>query len=158
MLQSCLCMKNSVNFRLLQILDLPKRERINFKLFCVIAALSEKIKMLEPMIRKLINQLDFEALQLKMDRAKDLFYLLDDQTSPPASLSYPSVITDESPYPYEVKTARGHSDLWPVDADQQSLPRGTVSAKSLAAELAAGGVTSEHADQVIFDTKLYFML
>ena len=37
---------------------------MNVRLFCVIAALSERIKMLEPVIRKLINQLDFEALQV----------------------------------------------------------------------------------------------
>ena len=120
-------------FSKFQILDLPKRERINFKLFCVIAALSERIKMLEPIIRKLINQLDFEALQVKMNRAKDLFYLLDDRSSTHAIPSDQMVFGE---------------DLWSHTLDEESLPRGTISAESLAVELAAGGITEEHVNQV----------
>ncbi|XP_075251578.1 uncharacterized protein LOC142344018 isoform X2 [Convolutriloba macropyga] len=149
------------------ILDLPKRERVNVRLFCVIAALSERIKMLEPVIRKLINQLDFEALQVKMDRAKDLFYLLDDQqnshhfnptsaTNSTAnflsnSTTHPSSRLTDPFQPLEDKEYGGGlcGEGWPVDYEQEALPRGTVSAKTLAVELAAGGITSEHADQVI---------
>ena len=32
-----------------------------------------------PFIKKLINKINFEALDVKMDRAKELFYLLEDE-------------------------------------------------------------------------------
>ncbi|ELU03965.1 hypothetical protein CAPTEDRAFT_211818 [Capitella teleta] len=80
-----------------QVLDLPGRRRINVKLFSAVAALSEKVVQVEyanlphclfltlnkiffsPFIKKLLNKLDFEALSVKMDRVKELFYLLDEQ-------------------------------------------------------------------------------
>ncbi|XP_070534030.1 titin-like isoform X3 [Ptychodera flava] len=58
------------------ILELPQRSKINFKLFTVVAALSEKVSRLDPFVRKLINKLDFEALNVKMEHAKELFQLL----------------------------------------------------------------------------------
>ncbi|XP_071854247.1 uncharacterized protein [Apostichopus japonicus] len=61
------------------ILELPSRYRLNFKLFAVVAALSEKVSRLEPFIRKLINQMDFDALDVKMQRAKELFHLLEEE-------------------------------------------------------------------------------
>ncbi|XP_041361461.1 uncharacterized protein LOC121377513 [Gigantopelta aegis] len=66
------------------ILDLPGRRRINFRLFSVIAALSEKVTQLDPVIRKLINKFDYNALNVKMDKCKELFSLLiDDELSTP---------------------------------------------------------------------------
>ncbi|CAH1772232.1 unnamed protein product [Owenia fusiformis] len=61
------------------VLDLPGRRRINLKLFSAVAALSEKITQVEPLVRKLINKLDFQALTIKTDRCKELFYLLDEK-------------------------------------------------------------------------------
>ncbi|XP_022106904.1 mediator of DNA damage checkpoint protein 1-like [Acanthaster planci] len=61
------------------VLDLPQRHRIDFKLFSVVAALSEKVSRLEPFIRKLINKMNFEALEVKMQQAKELFFLLADE-------------------------------------------------------------------------------
>ncbi|XP_072028233.1 uncharacterized protein [Amphiura filiformis] len=63
------------------VLDLPQRHRLDFKLFTVVAALSEKVSNLEPFIRKMINKMDFEALDVKMSKAKELFYLLEDEDS-----------------------------------------------------------------------------
>jgi len=60
-------------------LDIPGRRRINLQLFSVVAALSEKVAQVDPFIRKLINKYDFEALNVKIERSKDLFFLLDEQ-------------------------------------------------------------------------------
>ncbi|XP_060583539.1 uncharacterized protein LOC132739765 isoform X2 [Ruditapes philippinarum] len=62
------------------ILDLPKREKINFRLFSIIAALSEKVTQMDPVIRKLINKVDYNALDVKMEKSKELFELLQDET------------------------------------------------------------------------------
>ncbi|KAL4218128.1 hypothetical protein ACF0H5_022864 [Mactra antiquata] len=66
------------------ILDLPKREKINFRLFSIIAALSEKVTQMDPVIRKLINKVDYNALDVKMDKSKELFELLQDEDQVPA--------------------------------------------------------------------------
>ncbi|XP_023933387.1 uncharacterized protein LOC106167849 isoform X3 [Lingula anatina] len=63
------------------VLDLPGRHRLNLKLFSAVAALSEKVKQLDPITRKLINKFDFEALDIKMGKCKELFFLLDNQTA-----------------------------------------------------------------------------
>ncbi|XP_061482307.1 uncharacterized protein LOC133384403 isoform X2 [Rhineura floridana] len=61
------------------ILELPGQQyRLNLELFCIIAALSEKVTQLDPMIKKLINKLDFEALSIRIEKAKDLWHLLQD--------------------------------------------------------------------------------
>ncbi|KAI0225330.1 hypothetical protein LSAT2_023818, partial [Lamellibrachia satsuma] len=59
-----------------RILDLSGRPRINMQLFSVIAALSEKVAQVNPFVKKLINKFDFEALDTKMERSKELFRLL----------------------------------------------------------------------------------
>ncbi|KAK3586634.1 hypothetical protein CHS0354_028492 [Potamilus streckersoni] len=58
------------------ILDLPGRRKINFRLFSIIAALSEKVTQMDPVVRKLINKMDYHALDVKMERSKELFGLL----------------------------------------------------------------------------------
>ncbi|KAL3892393.1 hypothetical protein ACJMK2_004603 [Sinanodonta woodiana] len=58
------------------ILDLPGRRKINFRLFSIIAALSEKVTQMDPVVRKLINKMDYHALDVKMERSKELFSLL----------------------------------------------------------------------------------
>jgi len=60
------------------ILNIPGRKRIDIQLFSVIAAMSEKVAQVDPFIRKLINKFDYDALNTKMDRSKELFCLLSD--------------------------------------------------------------------------------
>ncbi|XP_053239990.1 uncharacterized protein LOC128411576 [Podarcis raffonei] len=61
------------------ILELPgQKYRLNLELFCVVAALSEKVTQLDPVIKKLVNKLDFEALSIRIEKAKDLWHLLQD--------------------------------------------------------------------------------
>lgn len=61
------------------VLNLPnKHKRLNIKLFSAVAALSEKVKQVDPMIRKLINKFNFQALEVKMEKCKELFFLLED--------------------------------------------------------------------------------
>ncbi|XP_033120089.1 nucleolar protein dao-5-like isoform X2 [Anneissia japonica] len=71
------------------ILNLPQRHKLNFKLFTVVAALSEKVSRLEPFVKKMINKMDFEALDVKMQRAKELFRLLEDECDE----TYPGEVT-----------------------------------------------------------------
>ncbi|XP_064596737.1 uncharacterized protein LOC135463408 [Liolophura sinensis] len=63
---------------LFHILNLPGRTRINFHLFSVLAALSERVAQLDPLVKKLINKLNYEALDIKMEKCKELFALLHD--------------------------------------------------------------------------------
>jgi hypothetical protein len=63
------------------ILELAGRWKLNFRLFSLIAALSEKVVALEDMVKKLINGMDFQALEVKMKKCKELFYLLDSMDS-----------------------------------------------------------------------------
>ncbi|XP_055996833.1 uncharacterized protein LOC125683138 isoform X3 [Ostrea edulis] len=73
------------------ILNLTGRRKINFKLFCVIAALSERITHMDPVIRELLNKEkgwkrgtnDYESLDVRMNRSKELFQLLDEGDSIP---------------------------------------------------------------------------
>ncbi|XP_053138851.1 uncharacterized protein LOC128339263 [Hemicordylus capensis] len=58
------------------ILELPGQYRLNLELFCVVAALSEKITQLDPVIKRLLNKLDFEALSIRIEKAKQLWHLL----------------------------------------------------------------------------------
>lgn len=57
-------------YLLFQILKIPGIKRINLKVFSIIAALSEKVNQIEPFVRKLINKFDYEALDIKMLKAK----------------------------------------------------------------------------------------
>ncbi|XP_074656117.1 uncharacterized protein LOC141909562 isoform X2 [Tubulanus polymorphus] len=70
--------ENELKF-VIHILQIPGRHRINVKLFSAVAALSERVAQLDPIIKKLINKLDFEALDVKMERCKELFFLLDQE-------------------------------------------------------------------------------
>ncbi|KAH9496220.1 potassium channel, sub T, member 2, partial [Bulinus truncatus] len=67
---------------LYSVLDLPRREKINFRLFTIIAALSEKVTQLDPVVRKLINKFDYNALDIKMEKCKELFELLESDHVP----------------------------------------------------------------------------
>ncbi|XP_065843895.1 uncharacterized protein [Oscarella lobularis] len=58
------------------VLELPGRKDLNFKLFACIAALSERVVGLEPMVKDLINQMNLAALDYKLKKCKELFYLL----------------------------------------------------------------------------------
>ncbi|XP_052283529.1 uncharacterized protein LOC127880252 [Dreissena polymorpha] len=62
------------------VLDLPKRDKINFRLFHVVAALPEKVTHMDHVIQKLINKVDFNALDIIMGKSKELFQLLKDET------------------------------------------------------------------------------
>ncbi|EDV22378.1 uncharacterized protein TRIADDRAFT_58917 [Trichoplax adhaerens] len=61
-----------------QILDLPGRKKLNFKLFTLVAALSEKVVALDGVVKNMINKLTFDALDVKLQKCKELFYLLDE--------------------------------------------------------------------------------
>ena len=61
------------------ILQLPRRQRVNLKLFSAICALSEKVSQLEPILRGLLNKIDTDALQWKIERAKLLFTIVAEQ-------------------------------------------------------------------------------
>ncbi|XP_067933042.1 uncharacterized protein [Watersipora subatra] len=63
------------------ILKIPGRKVLNLKTFGCVAALSEKVQQLHPVIRKLINKFDFEALDVKMEKCKELYELLQEGTS-----------------------------------------------------------------------------
>ncbi|CAF1151697.1 unnamed protein product [Rotaria sordida] len=70
------------------ILKIPGVKRINLKVFSIIAALSEKVNQIEPFVRKLINKFDYEALDIKMQKAKELFYLMADKSQKLAPKGY----------------------------------------------------------------------
>ncbi|CAF1088982.1 unnamed protein product [Rotaria sp. Silwood1] len=70
------------------ILKIPGIKRINLKVFSIIAALSEKVNQIEPFVRKLINKFDYDALDIKMQKAKDLFYLMADKSQKLAPKGY----------------------------------------------------------------------
>ncbi|XP_050393734.1 uncharacterized protein LOC126811836 isoform X1 [Patella vulgata] len=74
-----------------QVLDLPGRERINFRLFSVVAALSEKVTQLDPMIRRLMNKHDYKALDIKMEKCRELFSFLEDDIAPPGEATATSL-------------------------------------------------------------------
>ncbi|XP_021377591.1 uncharacterized protein LOC110465814 isoform X2 [Mizuhopecten yessoensis] len=63
---------------LFHVLNLPGRRKLNFQLFSIVAALSEKVTQMDPVVRKLINKMDYHALDHKMNRSKDLFALICD--------------------------------------------------------------------------------
>ncbi|XP_070209319.1 uncharacterized protein [Littorina saxatilis] len=70
-------------FFLYNVLNLPARSSINFRLFSVIAALSEKVTQLDPVIRKMINNTDYNALDVKMEKCRELFQFLEDDDLAP---------------------------------------------------------------------------
>ncbi|EDQ92558.1 uncharacterized protein MONBRDRAFT_5213 [Monosiga brevicollis MX1] len=68
------------------VLDLGKGRSINFRYFSVIAALSQRVASLDRMVKGLINALDVEALAVKIEKCKELFYLLDERRAGSVSL------------------------------------------------------------------------
>ncbi|XP_076456721.1 uncharacterized protein LOC143291019 [Babylonia areolata] len=70
-------------FFLYSVLNLPARTTINFRLFSVVAALSEKVTQLDPVIRKLINNTDYNALDIKMEKCRELFRFVEEEDVAP---------------------------------------------------------------------------
>ena len=62
-----------------EILEVDPASTLNFRMFAVTAALSERVVGLEPVVKRLIDQMDFMALRTKLKKSKDLFYLLDER-------------------------------------------------------------------------------
>ncbi|KAH3877343.1 hypothetical protein DPMN_001206 [Dreissena polymorpha] len=60
-----------------------KRDKINFRLLNVVAAVPEKVTHMDPVIQKLINKVDFNALDIIIEKRKELFQLLKDETQMP---------------------------------------------------------------------------
>ena len=52
-------------------------ELVPFPIFCVIAALSERIVALDSIVEQCINKLDLNALAAKLSKAKDMFMVND---------------------------------------------------------------------------------
>eukprot|EP00049_Salpingoeca_infusionum_P000236 m.38269 g.38269 ORF g.38269 m.38269 type:complete len:1062 (-) comp10185_c0_seq1:689-3874(-) len=59
--------------------DGPQRlkHKLDFRLFSVVAALSERVSQLDGKLKHMINHLDYDALESKLKTAKDLFYCND---------------------------------------------------------------------------------
>nr|KAG5694420.1 hypothetical protein BaRGS_017453 [Batillaria attramentaria] len=70
-------------FFLYNVLNLPARSTLNFRLFTIVAALSEKVTQLDPVVRKLINNCDYNALDIKMEKCRELFQFLEDDDHMP---------------------------------------------------------------------------
>ncbi|XP_072340865.1 uncharacterized protein [Scyliorhinus torazame] len=61
-------------YRILESLDYNVIEGLtNFRLFAVMASLAQKITKLDGFMRSLIGKMDFKTLELRVDRAKQLF-------------------------------------------------------------------------------------
>ncbi len=58
---------------------------VKFGLFCLMAALSERIVALDPVVAKCLNKMDFSALRTKLMKARDMFFCND----PTGSVSQP---------------------------------------------------------------------
>jgi hypothetical protein len=50
---------------------------VSFPLFCVLAALSERIVSLESTVARCINKMDLSALKMKLQKARDMFLVND---------------------------------------------------------------------------------
>ncbi|UJR26661.1 hypothetical protein I4U23_007978 [Adineta vaga] len=70
------------------ILKIPGVKSINLRVFSIIAALSETVNQIEPFVRNLINKFDYEALDIKLQKAKELFYLMADKSQKIAPNGY----------------------------------------------------------------------
>ena len=73
--------KNAISSKeteyVLAVLGLSSGASISFKQFAVIAALAERIASMDAVVRTCISQMDFEDIQGKLDKAKDIFYIND---------------------------------------------------------------------------------
>eukprot|EP00049_Salpingoeca_infusionum_P022699 m.8231 g.8231 ORF g.8231 m.8231 type:complete len:816 (-) comp5337_c0_seq1:457-2904(-) len=58
------------------VLEVKRATAINFRMFAVISALSERVVNLDSLVRGLINTMDATGLASKLIRCKDLFYIL----------------------------------------------------------------------------------
>eukprot|EP00042_Codosiga_hollandica_P035860 m.268977 g.268977 ORF g.268977 m.268977 type:complete len:929 (+) comp54734_c0_seq2:265-3051(+) len=54
---------------------------VDLNLFCVIAALSERVVALDPIVADCLNKTDFQALQKKLKKARDMFVALNPSRS-----------------------------------------------------------------------------
>ena len=61
------------------VLDVRGTPEINFRMFAVICALSERVAALDVMVKTMINKMDTRAMEQKMQGCKDMFYLLDEK-------------------------------------------------------------------------------
>eukprot|EP00035_Acanthoeca_spectabilis_P032893 m.21032 g.21032 ORF g.21032 m.21032 type:complete len:1607 (+) comp5648_c0_seq1:229-5049(+) len=61
------------------VLELRLVKEVNFRMFSVIAALSERVVGLDRMVRGMVNSTDFRAMEAKMNACKQMFYLLDEK-------------------------------------------------------------------------------
>eukprot|EP00730_Choanoeca_flexa_P000877 TRINITY_DN10378_c0_g1_i1.p2 TRINITY_DN10378_c0_g1~~TRINITY_DN10378_c0_g1_i1.p2 ORF type:complete len:287 (+),score=41.96 TRINITY_DN10378_c0_g1_i1:1661-2521(+) len=61
------------------VLEVQQVRALNFRMFAVIAALSERVVGLDMLVKGLINAMDAHALATKLSKCKDLFYILDER-------------------------------------------------------------------------------
>ena len=54
-----------------------KRDMVEFDMFCILSALSERIVALDSTVTRCLNKMDFVALKTKLQRARDLFFVND---------------------------------------------------------------------------------
>ena len=57
--------------------DAKLKQSLNFRLFSVVAALTERVTKLDDKLRQTINTMEFNGLEAKLKTAKDLFYVND---------------------------------------------------------------------------------
>ncbi|GAB1609085.1 hypothetical protein Ahia01_001193900 [Argonauta hians] len=74
------------------ILKLSECKRINFKTFSILAALSEKVSQLEPLIQNIQDQSSYAAFDIKLKRSKELFQLLSADTLLPGDVTTSTAI------------------------------------------------------------------
>ena len=53
------------------------KRRVDLRLFAVIAALSERVVSLDSILKNCIEKMDFGALDVKLRKAKEMFYVND---------------------------------------------------------------------------------
>ena len=54
-----------------------KKDMVEFDMFCILSALSERIVALDSTVTRCLNKMDFVALKTKLQRARDLFFVND---------------------------------------------------------------------------------
>jgi Ca2+-binding EF-hand superfamily protein len=115
--------------RVLDLLDAtaPKgtklKQSLNFRLFSVVAALTERVTKLDDKLRHTINTMEFNGLEAKLKTAKDLFYVNDSKR--------------------EVSCER-HSPCWLANHAVQ----GHITQEQLEVELQAGNLSEAHQNEV----------
>ncbi|XP_077970140.1 uncharacterized protein LOC120331275 [Styela clava] len=58
-------------------LDFPRHsEEVNFRVFCILAALSESAVSIQPLVKRLVKTRDARALNVKMDKCKEIYGFL----------------------------------------------------------------------------------